>query len=122
MSLSKEEILDEISRMSILDINDLILMIEKKFSISLSNISTLKENDKEEKILEKNDFNIILKSIGTNKISVIKSIRSILNLGLKESKDLVESVPVKIKEKVSKIDAENIKKILEESGANVDLE
>ncbi len=119
---NKDKILEQISSMSLIDLIELIDAIEKKFGInsneykftsSAENVSKIKE--------EKNEFDLFLNSIGPNKIAVIKIIRSFLNLGLKEAKDLVESSPVLIKDKMNKKDLNILKKSLEDSGAVVDV-
>ncbi|BBA85084.1 50S ribosomal protein L7/L12 [Candidatus Nardonella dryophthoridicola] len=124
MTTNKNKIIEELSKMSLTEINDLIIMIEKKFSICLNknidNIDNTEVNDNKDN--EKKLFNIKLINIGNNKISVIKNIRSILNLGLKESKEIVESCPVLLKSDLNKSEAESFKKILEDSGASVILE
>ncbi|WP_343189115.1 50S ribosomal protein L7/L12 [Buchnera aphidicola (Chaitoregma tattakana)] len=121
MSISKNEIVKEIENMSVKNVLDLISIMEKRFNISSKDISgnITKKNEKTEK--EKTEFNIFLKSIGPNKISVIKAIRSITNLGLKESKDLVESAPVIIKENVNKKELTILKDTLEKSGAIIEI-
>ncbi|WP_343189972.1 50S ribosomal protein L7/L12 [Buchnera aphidicola] len=121
MSISKTKIVEEIEKMSVKNVLDLIKKMEKKFKISSEDISTntkiLKTNSKK----EKTEFKIFLKSIGPNKISVIKAIRSITNLGLKESKDLVESAPTIVKENVNKKESEILKNTLEKSGATIEI-
>ncbi|MCM0158230.1 50S ribosomal protein L7/L12 [Candidatus Nardonella dryophthoridicola] len=125
MSLNiKEEIIETLSKMSIIELNELIKMIENKFSISSysdlnNNINNINNNNK---IETKELFNIKLINPGNNKISVIKFVRSILNLGLKESKELVDSCPVILKNNLIKEDVENIKKTLEECGAIIEIE
>ncbi|BGI51272.1 MAG: 50S ribosomal protein L7/L12 [Buchnera aphidicola (Ceratovacuna japonica)] len=121
MSISKEEIVEEIGNMSVKNVMDLISQMEKKFNISSKDISENINESKTKKEKEKTEFSIFLKSIGSNKISVIKAIRSITNFGLKESKDLVESAPVMIKENINKKESENLKNILEKSGAVVEI-
>lgn len=118
MKISKEEIIEKISSMSLIEIIELIDSIEKKFGINSSNYNFNNINSKSKEI-KKNYFDIYLDSIGNNKISVIKIIRSLLNLGLKESKDLVESCPVLIKKNVDKKNSDIIKKSLEDVGATV---
>ncbi|MCW5197022.1 50S ribosomal protein L7/L12 [Buchnera aphidicola] len=121
MLITKEQILETISNMSVMDIVDLIASMEKKFGISseipINNTNIPNQEIKE----EKTEFNVLLKSIGKNKISVIKAVRSATNLGLKESKDLVESTPTIIKEKINKKDAELLKDNLEKAGAEVEI-
>lgn len=121
MSLSKEEILEAISHMSVIEIVDLVSMMEKRFGVSSNPVPEVSLKNKVEIKEEKNEFNVVLSSIGSNKIAVIRSVRALIGLGLKEAKDTVESAPVIIKEKVNKEESEKIKKILEEAGAVVEL-
>lgn len=122
MSLSKEDILEAISNMSVTEIVDLVSMMEKKFGVSSNHVPAVPAEGKEIEVKEeKNEFDVTLSSIGPNKIAVIKSVRSLIGLGLKEAKDTVESAPVLIKQGVSKEESEKLKKILEEAGATVDL-
>ncbi len=124
MQITKEEILERISSMTLIEIVELIDAMEKKFGIDSSSISVdLNKNNESlnKDNNKKTEFNLYLNSIGNNKISVIKIIRSYLNLGLKDAKDLVESCPVLIKEKVNLKDLELIKKSLEEVGAVIEI-
>lgn len=122
MKNNNKKILDKISSMTLIEIIELINDIEKKFGINSNNYqinnNVNKDNIKENK---KEEFDFYLDSIGNNKIAVIKIIRSFLNLGLKESKDLVESCPVLIKNKIQKKDSDLLKKSLEEVGAKIIL-
>lgn len=122
MSYTKEQILDAISNMSVMDVVELISMIEKKFNVSsavCTASSAVKELDNV--VEEKNEFDVYLNSVGNNKIAVIKIVRSFINLGLKEAKDLVESAPVVLKHALNKDDAASLKLALEEVGASVEL-
>ncbi len=121
--ITKEQILDTISSMSLLEVIELIDAMEKKFGINNTNININNNinNDNIIKKEEKNEFDLYLNSIGKNKISVIKIIRSFLNIGLKESKDLVDSCPVLIKDKINKKDLDILKKSLEEAGAIIEI-
>ncbi|WP_343182558.1 50S ribosomal protein L7/L12 [Buchnera aphidicola] len=121
MEITKEQIIQKISEMSVMDIIDLISSMEKKFGVSA--IPNVQQNhtQQEEKKEEKTEFDIILKSIGKNKISVIKAVRSTMGLGLKESKDLVESAPTTLKEKINKKEAELLKNTLEKAGATIEM-
>ncbi len=120
MQITKKQILEKIYSMTLLEIVELIDDLEKKFGIS--NIQNFNTNNLDNnKKIKKNEFNLYLKSIGTNKISVIKIIRNFLNLGLKDAKDLVESSPVLIKEKMNKIDLDSLKNSLEEVGATIEI-
>lgn len=120
MSITKQQILDAISEMSIMDISELVNMMEKKFGVFATQAPNSQKN-LEKTPEEKTEFNVILNSIGTNKIPVIKAIRSITSLGLKEAKDMVESAPVTIKESINKEESEKIKKLLEDVGASVEI-
>lgn len=121
MSFDKEKIIESISNMSIKDILDLIKKIENKFNISSSEYINKVNNTNDKKVEEKTVFNIILNSVGKNRISVIKAIRSITSLGLKESKNLVESAPTLVKENINKEECQKIKKTLEDVGAKVEI-
>lgn len=125
MSLTKEEILNAISEMSVMEIMQLVSMMEKKFEVSASSFMNPSESQvpsSESVQTEQTEFNVILNAIGSNKIPVIKTVRSAAGLGLKEAKELVESAPVVIKESISKNDAEILKKTLESVGASVEIQ
>ena len=123
MALSKEEILDAISEMSVIDIVDLISAMEEKFGVSAAAAVAVAAPAAggEAAAAEQTEFDVMLKAAGGNKIATIKAIRAITALGLKEAKEMVESAPVAVKEGVSKDDAEDIKKQLEEAGAEVEV-
>ncbi|CAL4318109.1 50S ribosomal protein L7/L12 [Buchnera aphidicola] len=121
MSITKEQILEAISEMSVMNVVELIAEMEKKFDVS-ANMSMNNNNKNEQNTVEeKTEFDIFLKVIGPNKVSVIKSVRSATGLGLKEAKDLVESAPTILKENMSKNDAESLKKTLEDAGAEIEI-
>ncbi|CAL4041884.1 50S ribosomal protein L7/L12 [Buchnera aphidicola (Tetraneura ulmi)] len=122
MTITKEQIIETISKMSVMNITELVSEMEKKFKVSSNMSVNTSSQQKEEKKEEQTEFNILLKEIGKNKVSVIKAVRSATGLGLKESKDLVESAPTLIKEKVNKSDAESLKKILLSAGAKVEIQ
>ena len=123
MSISKEDIINAISKMSVLDVCDLVKMMEKKFSISaysgVSNPQSVEKKDPEKE--EKTEFDVILVEAGSNKISAIKAVRNALGLGLKEAKDAVQSTPFTVKERVTKDEAQELKKQLEAAGAKVEV-
>jgi large subunit ribosomal protein L7/L12 len=125
--LSKDQLVEAISSLTVMELSKLVKALEEKFGISafqnVINQTKLDSNNNEskEKSEDKTEFNVTLSSIGTSKISVIKIVREITGLGLKESKDLVESVPKVIKENVSKEEAEKIKKKFDTVGAIVEL-
>ncbi|QJC38650.1 50S ribosomal protein L7/L12 [Enterobacteriaceae endosymbiont of Donacia fulgens] len=121
MSITKEQIIKAIESMSIMDIMELIKSIEKKFGVSSIKTNEKIDNKKKKEKEEKTEFNIYLKNIGKNKISVIKTVRSIMNLGLKEAKDLVESAPVILKESINKEEALDLEAKLKNSGAEIEI-
>ena len=125
---SREELLEAISKMSVMDLVELISEMEEKFGVSASAPAPVaaaatagdgaESSDKED---EQTEFDLILKSFGDNKIAVIKAVRAITSLGLKDAKDMVEGAPITIKEAVSKKEVEEMTKQLEDSGAVVEL-
>ena len=124
MALSKEDILNAVAEMSVMDVVDLVSAMEEKFGVSVAAVAGTVANvvaDVAEKVVEQTEFNVMLNSFGDKKVAVIKVVRSVTSLGLKEAKDLVESAPVAVKEAVIKEEAENIKKLLEDAGASVEL-
>jgi len=124
---SREEILEAISKMSVMDLVELISEMEEKFDVSASAPAAVaavattgngaEPSDKEE---DQTEFDLILKSFGDNKIAVIKVVRAITGLGLKDAKDMVEKAPSTIKEAISKEEVEEMTKQLEDSGAVVE--
>lgn len=122
MAVSKDEILQAISDMSVMDVVDLVKMMEDKFGVSAAAVAVAAAPAAAaEAVEEKTEFNVIMTKTGENKINVIKAIRTITGLGLKEAKDLVESAPATVKEAVNKATAADIKKQLEEAGATVEV-
>ena len=125
---SREEVLEAISKMSVMDLVELISEMEEKFGVSASAPAPVaaaltagdgaEPSDKED---EQTEFDLILKSFGDNKIAVIKAVRAITSLGLKDAKDMVEGAPITIKEAISKKEVEEMTKQLEDSGAVVEL-
>ena len=124
--INKEDVVEFISNMTVLELSDLVKELEEKFGVSaaapiaVSPVAAPEEGEQVEEA-EKTEFNVVLTGIGDKKIQVIKVVRSVTNLGLKEAKELVDNVPNKVKEGVSKEDAESIKKQLEEAGGTVDI-
>ena len=123
---SKEEILEAISKMSVMDLVELISEMEEKFGVSATApvavaAASAETAEADEQGDEQTEFDLILQNMGDNKIAVIKAVRAITALGLKDAKNMVESAPVTVKEAVSKDEAEEIKKQLEESGATAEL-
>lgn len=123
MAVNKEEILQAISEMSVMDVVDLIKMMEDKFGVSAAAVAMAAPAAAaaEAPAEEKTEFNVIMTKAGENKINVIKAVRTITGLGLKEAKDLVEAAPSAIKEGVNKAQAAEIKKQLEDAGATVEV-
>ena len=123
-TLTKEQIIDAIGGMTVLELSDLIKMVETKFDVKASApvaAAAAPAAGAAAPVEEKTQFDVILKSCGDKKINVIKVVRSITGLGLKEAKDLVEGAPKPVKEGVSKDEAEKMKKELEENGAQVEI-
>ena len=122
MAVSKEDILETISNMTVMDVVDLISAMEEKFGVSAAAaVAAAPVAAAAEAAEVKDEFDVILASFGDNKVGVIKAVRAITGLGLKEAKDLVESAPAPLKEGVAKAEAEDLKKQLEEAGAKVEL-
>jgi len=122
-AVTKEQILDAISAMSVMDVVELIESMEKKFGVTAAQAVAVAAPAAGGAAAaeEQTEFNVVMTSFGENKVAVIKAVRAITNLGLKEAKDLVEAVPSVVKEGVNKVEAETIKKSLEEAGAKVDV-
>ena len=125
MSTKIDDIIEIISKMNVLEIVELTKAIEKKFAISLNSqneqITNKTVQVKEDEKKEKTEYKIVMTNYGNNKLNVIKTIRTILDLGLKEAKEFVENLPATIKENIQKEEAEIIKTKLEESGAIIEL-
>ena len=124
MALTNEEILDAIASKTVLEISELIKMMEDKFGVSAAAAAVAVAAPGAAAAApaeEKTEFDVVLAEIGSNKIAVIKAVREITGLGLKEAKDLVEGAPKAVKEGVAKADAEELKKKLEAAGAKVEL-
>jgi len=123
MAVSKEDILETISSMRVMEVVDLISAMEEKFGVSAAAAvaaAPAAAGDGEAAV-EKDEFDVVMSSFGSSKVAVIKVVRAITGLGLKEAKDMVEGVPSTIKEAATKDEAEDIKKQLEEAGAAVEL-
>ncbi len=124
MAVSKDDILETISSMTVMEVVDLIEAMEEKFGVSAAAAvaaAPAAAASAEVAAEEKDEFDVVMTSFGGNKISVIKAVRGITGLGLKEAKEMVEGVPSTIKEAAAKGEAEDIKKQLEEAGAEVEL-
>jgi ribosomal protein L7/L12 len=122
MALSKEEILDAIASMSVLEVSELIKMMEEKFGVSAAAAAVaVAAPAGAAPAEEKSEFDVVLKEIGANKVQVIKAVRELTGLGLKEAKDLVDGAPKTVKEGLAKAEAEEAQKKLEAAGAKVEL-
>lgn len=122
MSLTKDDIINAIAEMSVTDVVELISAMEEKFGVSAAAaVAVAAGGDAGGAAEEKTEFDIVLASAGDKKVNVIKAVRGITGLGLKEAKELVDGAPKTIKEGVAKEEAEEAKKQLEEAGATVEL-
>jgi len=121
MSLTKEDIINAIAEMSVKDVVELVSAMEEKFGVSAAAAVAVAAGPAAAAAEEQTEFNVILSSIGDKKVNVIKAVRELTGLGLKEAKDLVEAAPKAIKEGVSKADADAAKAKLEEAGAIVEV-
>jgi large subunit ribosomal protein L7/L12 len=124
MAVSKDEILEAIGNMTVLEVVDLISAMEEKFGVTAAAAVAAPAAGpgvEAAPVEEQTEFDVILASFGANKVAVIKAVRSLTGLGLKEAKDAVEGAPTTLKEAVSKGEAEEAKKLLEEAGATVEV-
>ena len=124
MALSNQDLLKELSAKPIMEVVELVKMLEDEWGVSAAApvaVAAAAGGDAAEAAVEKTEFDVVLTSFGENKVAVIKAVRTITGLGLKEAKDTVEGAPSTVKEGVSKDEAEGFKKQLEEAGAAVEL-
>jgi large subunit ribosomal protein L7/L12 len=124
MAVSKDEILEAIAGMTVMEVVDLISAMEEKFGVTAAAAVAAAPAAAGGDVAaaeEQTEFDVVLASFGANKVAVIKAVRALTGLGLKEAKDAVESAPMTLKEGVSKDDAEAAKKALEEAGASVEI-
>lgn len=123
MAITKEDVLEYISNLTVLELSELVKEFEEKFGVSAAPVMVAGAagGAATEAAEEKTEFNVVLTDAGANKINVIKVVRALTGLGLKEAKEAVEGTPSTLKEGVSKADAEDAKKQLEEAGAKVEL-
>ena len=123
--LTNEDILNAIADMSVMDVVELVSAMEEKFGVYAAAVAAAPaaaaSADAGAVVEEKTEFDVVLTSFGDKKVAVIKAVRGITSLGLKEAKDLVEGAPAPVKEGVAKAEAEDIQKQLEEAGASVEL-
>ena len=123
MAITKDDILEAVGAMSVMELNDLVKAFEEKFGVSAAAMAVAAAPGAGGAAAaeEKTEFNVILAEVGSNKVGVIKAVREITSLGLKEAKDLVDGAPKPVKEGVDKATADDAKKKLEDAGANVDV-
>jgi len=121
MSVSKDDILNAVAEMSVMDVVELIEAMEEKFGVSAAAAVAVAGGDAGAAVEEQTEFDVVLTNFGEKKVAVIKAVRGATGLGLKEAKDAVEAAPKAIKEGVSKEEAEELKKLLEEAGASVEV-
>ncbi len=121
MAISKEDILEAVGGMTVMELNDLVKAFEEKFGVSAASMAVAGPAAVAAVAEEKTEFDVILMAAGANKVNVIKTVRAITGLGLKEAKDLVDGAPKPVKEGCPKAEAEDIKKQLTEAGATVEI-
>ena len=120
MSITKDQIIEAVASMSVMEVVELITAMEEKFGVSAAAVAA-GPAAAAEAVEEQTEFNVMLTAIGANKVAVIKAVRAATSLGLKEAKDLVEAAPTPVKEAISKEEAEALKKELEAAGASVEI-
>lgn len=123
-NITKEDVIAYISNMTVLELSELVKELENKFGVTAAApiaMAAAPAAQAKEEAVEKTEFDVVITSVGDKKIQVIKVVRAITGLGLKEAKDLVDNMPGKVKEGAAKEEAENIKKQLEEAGAVVEI-
>ena len=122
MAITKDDILEAVSSMTVMELNDLVKAFEEKFGVSAAAVAVAGPAGAAAPAAEeKTEFDVILMGAGDNKVGVIKVVRAVTGLGLKEAKDLVHGAPKAVKEGANKADADSIKKQLEEAGAKVEI-
>ena len=121
MAISQQDILEAVSNMTVMEIVDLISAMEEKFGVSAAAAVAVAAPVAAAAVEEQTEFDVILTGFGDNKVAVIKAVRGLTGLGLKEAKDAVEGAPTTVKEGVSKAEAEDIKAKLTEAGAEVEI-
>ncbi len=121
MAITKDDILDAVGSMTVMDLNDLVKAFEEKFGVSAASMAVAGPAAAAAAVEEQTEFTVMLVSFGEKKVEVIKVVRAATGLGLKEAKDLVDGAPKPVKEAISKADAEALKKLLEDAGAKVEI-
>jgi len=126
--LTRDQVVEFIENMSVKDLSNMVKELEERFGVSAASFApagmpaVASPGQAAEAVEEKTEFRVVLKSFGDKKIHVIKAIRSLVNLGLKESKELVESAPATIKEDATREEAEEFKKVIEEAGGTIEVQ
>ena len=123
MAMSKEDILEAVGAMTVMELNDLVKAFEEKFGVSAASMAVAAPGAgaAAAAVEEQTEFNVVLLAAGDKKVEVIKVVRAVTGLGLKEAKDLVDGAPKPVKEGIAKADAEALKKQLEDAGAKVEI-
>jgi large subunit ribosomal protein L7/L12 len=121
MAISKEDILEAVGSLTVMELNDLVKAFEEKFGVSAAAVAVAGPAAAAAAVEEQTEFTVMLLGPGDKKVEVIKVVRAVTGLGLKEAKDLVDGAPKPVKEGVSKADAEALKKQLEDAGAKVEV-
>ncbi len=121
MAISKEDILEAVGSLTVMELNDLVKAFEEKFGVSAAAMAVAGPAAAAAAVEEQTEFTVMLLGPGDKKVEVIKVVRAVTGLGLKEAKDLVDGAPKAVKEGVSKADAEALKKQLEDAGAKVEV-
>ncbi|MDP3440266.1 MAG: 50S ribosomal protein L7/L12 [Azonexus sp.] len=121
MAISKDDILEAVGAMNVMDLNDLVKPFEEKLGVSAASLAVAGPGAAAAVVEEQTEFTVMLNACGEKKVEVIKVVRAVTGLGLKEAKDLVDGAPKAVKEGISKADAEALKKQLEDAGAKVEV-
>jgi len=121
MAISKEDILEAVGAMTVMDLNDLVKAFEEKFGVSAASMAVAGPGAAAAVVEEQTEFNVILTAAGAQKVNVIKVVRALTGLGLKEAKDLVDGAPKAVKEGIAKAEADDILKQLIEAGASAEI-
>ena len=121
MAITKEDILEAVGAMTVMELNDMVKAFEEKFGVSAAAMAVVGSGAAAAVVEEQTEFDVVLTAVGDKKVEVIKVVRAVTGLGLKEAKDVVDGAPKTVKEGVSKADAEALKKQLEDAGAKVEI-
>ena len=121
MAITKDDILEAVGSMTVMDLNDLVKAFEEKFGVSAAAMSVAGPAAAAAAVEEQTEFTVMLLNCGEKKVEVIKVVRAATGLGLKEAKDLVDGAPKAVKEAIAKADADALKKLLEDAGAKVEV-